>query len=214
VFVSYAREDERLRDKLSDHLGGLRTGGYISESNDGQIVPGQEWTPEIIRRLDEADIILLLVTSSFLGSEYIGRVELGRALERHRRGEAIVIPVILKPADWQSTGLEGLQALPKDGKAVSTWSDQDAAFLNIAQGCVVRSTTGVPAKDEPISYWRVVAGGAGADRVAGALVPLPAAVMPGGYVRRAGRRFNVSLPAPACGGSAASDELSRSGGGW
>jgi hypothetical protein len=134
VFVSYAREDEQLRDKLSDHLGGLRTGGYISEWNDGQIVPGQEWAPEISRRLDEADIILLLVTSSFLGSEYIGKVELARALERHRRGEAIVIPVILKPADWQSTGLKGLQALPKDGKAVSTWSDQDSAFLNIAQG--------------------------------------------------------------------------------
>jgi len=134
VFVSYAREDERLRDKLSNHLGGLRTGGYISEWNDGQIVPGQEWAPEIIRRLDEADIILLLVTSSFLGSEYIGRVELVRALERHRHGEAIVIPVILRPADWQSAGLEGLQALPKNGKAVSTWSDQDAAFVDIAHG--------------------------------------------------------------------------------
>lgn len=134
VFVFYAREDRRLRDKLSDHLGGLRTGGYISEWSDGQLVPGQEWAAETIRRLDEADIILLLVTSSFLGSEYIGRVELARALERHRRGEAIVIPVILKLADWQSAGLEGLQVLPKEGKAVSTWSDQDAAFLNIAQG--------------------------------------------------------------------------------
>lgn len=134
VFVSYARKDEQLRDKLFDHLGGLRSGGYISQWSDGQIVPGQEWAPEIIRRLDEADIILLLVTASFLGSDYIGRVELVRALERHRRGEAIVIPVILRPADWQTAGLEGLQALPKDGKAVSTWSDQDTAFLDIAQG--------------------------------------------------------------------------------
>jgi len=134
VFVSYARKDEELRDKLFDHLGGLRSGGYISAWSDGQIVPGQEWAPEIIRRLDEADIILLLVTSSFLGSDYIGRVELVRALERHRRREAIVIPVILRPADWQTAGLEGLQALPKDGKAVSTWSDQDTAFLDIAQG--------------------------------------------------------------------------------
>ena len=134
MFVSYARKDEGLRDKLFDHLGGLRAGGYISAWSDGQIVPGQEWAPEIIRRLDEADIILLLVTASFLGSDYIGRVELVRALERHRRGEAIVIPVILRPADWQTAGLEGLQALPKDGKAVSTWSDQDTAFLDVAQG--------------------------------------------------------------------------------
>jgi hypothetical protein len=134
VFVSYARKDERLRDKLSDHLGGLRTGGYISEWNDGQIVPGQEWPDEIIRRLHVADIILLLVTSSFLGSEYIGRVELAHALERHRRHEAIVIPVILKPADWQTAGLGTLQALPKGGKAVSTWPDQDDAFVDIARG--------------------------------------------------------------------------------
>ena len=134
VFVSYAHEDEGMRKKLYDHLGGLRHGGYIKDWSDGQIVPGHEWEPEVIRRLDEADIILLLVTASFLGSEFIGRVELARALERHRHGEAIVIPVILKPADWQSAGLAGLQALPKDGKAVSTWPDHDAAYLDIAQG--------------------------------------------------------------------------------
>jgi O-acetyl-ADP-ribose deacetylase (regulator of RNase III) len=134
VFISYAHEDRGMRKKLYDHLGGLRYGGYIKDWSDGQIVPGHEWGPEITRRLDEADIILLLVTSSFLGSEFIGRVELTRALERHRHGEAIVIPVILKPADWQSAGLAGLQALPKDGKAVSTWPDHDAAYLDIAQG--------------------------------------------------------------------------------
>jgi O-acetyl-ADP-ribose deacetylase (regulator of RNase III) len=134
VFVSYARDDRQLYKRLSDHLGGLRHGGYICEWSDGQIIPGQEWAPEIIRQLDEADIILLLITSSFLGSEFIGRVELTRALERHRGGEAIVIPVILKPADWQSAGLEGLQALPKDGKPASTWPDRDAAYVDIAQG--------------------------------------------------------------------------------
>jgi O-acetyl-ADP-ribose deacetylase (regulator of RNase III) len=134
VFVSYAHEDEGMRKKLYDHLGGLRNGGYIKDWSDGQIVPGHEWEPEIMRRLDEADIILLLVTASFLGSEFIGKVELTKALERHRRGEAIVIPVILKPADWQSTDLAGLKALPKDGKAVSTWPDHDAAYVDIAQG--------------------------------------------------------------------------------
>jgi O-acetyl-ADP-ribose deacetylase (regulator of RNase III) len=134
VFVSYARQDEELRSRLHDHLGGLRYGGYIKDWSDGQIIPGQEWAPEIIRRLDEADIILLLVTASFLGSDFIGKVELARALERHRSGQAIVIPVILRPADWQSAGLDGLQGLPTDGKAVSSWPDHDAAYLDIAHG--------------------------------------------------------------------------------
>lgn len=134
VFVSYARKDEQLLEKLRDHLGGLRTGGYIKDWTDGRIVPGQEWEPEITRRLDEADIILLLITSSFLGSEFIGRVELSRALDRHRHGEAVVIPVILRPADWQSTDLAGLQALPKGAKAVTTWADTDAAYVDVAHG--------------------------------------------------------------------------------
>ena len=119
---------------LHDHLGGLRNGGYIKEWYDGEIMAGQEWAPAIKRQLDDADIILLLVTSGFLGSDFIGRVELTRALERHRHGEAIVIPVILKPADWQSTDLSDLEALPKDGQAVSTWPDQDAAYVDIARG--------------------------------------------------------------------------------
>lgn len=134
VFFSYAHDDEPLRKKLSNHLGGLRHSGYISEWSDGQIIAGQEWSPEIIQQLDKADIILLLVTSSFLGSEFIGRVELARALDRHRRRAAIVIPVILKPADWQSTDLGKLQALPAHGRAVSTWPDPDTAYVDIAQG--------------------------------------------------------------------------------
>jgi anti-sigma regulatory factor (Ser/Thr protein kinase) len=134
VFVSYAHEDRDLRDKLADHLTALRMRGYIELWSDGQIIPGQEWVPEINRRLDQADIILLLVTSGFLGSEFIGRVELVTALERHDRGEAIVIPVILKAVDWQVAGLAKLQGLPTDGKAVSSWSDIDAAYLDVAQG--------------------------------------------------------------------------------
>src|SRR5258708_29238296 len=130
VFVSYAREDEELLRKLRDHLGGMRAGGYIKDWSDGQIVPGQEWEPEIIRWLDEADIILLLITSGFLGSEFIKKIELARALQRHRRGGAISIPVSLQPADWQSTGLR--QALPKDGKPVTALPDPDTAYVNTA----------------------------------------------------------------------------------
>jgi hypothetical protein len=66
VFVSYARKDEGLRDKLFDHLGGLRAGGYISAWSDGQIVPGQEWAPEIIRRLADIQAAIDAVRSHLL----------------------------------------------------------------------------------------------------------------------------------------------------
>ena len=67
-------------------------------------------------------------------SDYCYDVEMKRALERHKSGEARVIPIILRPCDWQSSPFARLQSLPRDGKAIMFWQNQDEAFLVIAQG--------------------------------------------------------------------------------
>jgi hypothetical protein len=74
------------------------------------------------------------VSAGFLASPYCGDVELNRALERHASGDACVIPVILRPADWTTTALGHLQALPANAKPVTNWSNRDEAFLSIALG--------------------------------------------------------------------------------
>jgi tetratricopeptide (TPR) repeat protein len=134
LFYSYAHEDEELRDELKKHLTLLHREGVISEWHDRAIVPGQEWDEEIKTQLDEADIILLLVSPDFLASDYIHRVELTRALERHDRGEAVVIPVILRQCQWQRTPLAKLQALPKNARPIKRWKDRDEAFDDVAEG--------------------------------------------------------------------------------
>ena len=57
-----------------------------------------------------------------------------RALERHKEGKGLVIPVILRPVMWKNAPFGSLQALPKDGKPVSTWPDFDSAFVDITEG--------------------------------------------------------------------------------
>ena len=57
-----------------------------------------------------------------------------RAMERHEAKEARVIPIILKPVDWSGATFGKLQALPKNAKPITTWSNRDEAFLNVAQG--------------------------------------------------------------------------------
>jgi hypothetical protein len=42
-----------------------------------------------------------------------------------------VVPIILRPCDWQHSPLKDLQCLPRDGKAVTEWDNPDAAFLDI-----------------------------------------------------------------------------------
>lgn len=131
LFYSYSHRDEDLRRRLQDHLAVLKWNGRIAEWNDRDIEAGAEWETEIDQHLSGADIILLLVSASFLASPYCQSVELNKALERHARGEARVIPVILRPCRWQSTPFARLQATPKDAKPVAAWPDPDAAFDDV-----------------------------------------------------------------------------------
>lgn len=134
VFYSYAHEDEALRDALEKHLSLLRRSGHVVSWHDRCIGAGDEWREEIDAHARSAQIILLLISPDFVASDYCYDVEMKLALERHARHDAIVIPIILRPVDWSGAPFAPLQALPRDGKAVTTWSDRDEAFANVAQG--------------------------------------------------------------------------------
>ncbi len=134
LFYSYAREDESLREQLEKHLGGLRREGLIAEWYDRQIVAGTDWAYAVSEHLRTASVILLLISSDFLASDYCSSIEMQQALERHKVGEARVIPVILRPVDWQGAPFAHLQCLPPDAKPVTTWRNRDEAFLAVARG--------------------------------------------------------------------------------
>jgi hypothetical protein len=134
VFFSYSHADETLRDELAKHLKLLQRQGVIQAWHDRQITPGGEWKGEIDAHLESARIILLLVSPDYMASDYCWDVETKRAMERHEAGEAMVIPIALRPVDWHGAPFGKLQGLPKDIKPVTSWPNQDEAFLNIAQG--------------------------------------------------------------------------------
>ncbi len=134
IFISYAHEDELLRQRLEAHLSLLRRQGLIADWHDRQIMPGAEWAQEIDEHLETASIILLLISPDFLASDYCYDKEMQRALERQKLGEVRVIPTLLRPCDWQTSPFAHLQCLPHDGKAATTWQNPDEAFSAIAQG--------------------------------------------------------------------------------
>lgn len=134
IFCCYAHQDETLLNKLRTHLKPLQREGIIEVWHDRDISPGEEWEQEINEHLNKAQIILLLVSPDFLDSEYCYSIEMKHAIERHKKGEVRVIPVILRWSDWHGTQLRDLQALPTDGKPVKSWSDLDEAFYNVSGG--------------------------------------------------------------------------------
>ncbi len=134
LFYSYAREDEMFCDELEKHLSLLQRQGIIMTWYDRLIQPGTRWAQSIDYHLNVASIVLLLVSPDFLASDHCFQVEMHHALERHKLGEATVIPVILRPVDWQGASFAHLQCLPHDGKPVTEWENRDAAYRDIVRG--------------------------------------------------------------------------------
>lgn len=101
------------------------------------VLPGTEWELERDSRLHAAHIILLLVSADFVSSPEHYEQEVLPAIERHHKGEARVIPIILRPFPWQETPLGKLLPLPDGGKPVTdevSWKTPDHAFLNAVRG--------------------------------------------------------------------------------
>lgn len=136
IFCCYAHKDGVLQDQLVKHLEPLRRTGQVTTWYDRELLPGMEWKQEIDRHLNTSDIVLLLVSPNFMSSDYCYSIEMQKALERHERGEARVIPVILRPVNWKETPIWKLQALPTDGKPIVGWRDRDEAFQDVLKGVI------------------------------------------------------------------------------
>lgn len=148
VFFSYSHRDEDLRNELEIHLATLKRQGVIRTWHDRRISAGKNFDGEIDSNLEAADIILLLVSPYFIASDYCYNIEMNRALERHDRGEARIIPVILHPCEWQHTPFGRLRATPTDGKPVSKFPNPHDAFLEISKD-IRRVSEELSAKQKP-----------------------------------------------------------------
>ena len=133
VFFSYSHDDERYRDQLEKHLALLKREGLIESWHDRRITAGSPIDREIDQQLEQADVVLLLVSASFLASDYCYSIEMQRAMERHARKEATVIPVVVRPCDWKSAPFGNLMAVPRDGRPIVTWANYDEAYTDVAR---------------------------------------------------------------------------------
>lgn len=134
VFLSYAHQDEKFQKELDEHLGALKHENLIEAWWDHQILPGSNWSEEIAQHLEEADLILLLVSSAFLNSTYCYEKEMRRAIERHEAGTARVLPILLRSCHWKPAPFAKLQGLPRGMKAIASWptrSKRDAVWAEI-----------------------------------------------------------------------------------
>ena len=155
VFVAYAHADEHHRQELEKHLALAKRLGLIADVwHDRKIMAGTHWEGDIDQHLNSADLILLLISADFMASDYCYEKEMKRALQREAAGEAIVIPVMVRPCDWKGAQFDHLQGLPTDFKAIVLWDPIDLGYTNVAQGirdAVERHQQGLIAHPVPIA---------------------------------------------------------------
>jgi TIR domain len=133
VFVSYAHEDRPHLDQFRRHTAGLRRHDRVKFFDDKAIRAGQRWRPKLAKQLDEADIVVLLVTASFVDSEFCYDVEFKRALEREATDGCIIIPVNVGPVDLDADDpLSNIQYVPQDPPITERSSGQESAWTEVA----------------------------------------------------------------------------------
>lgn len=76
LFISYSHLDGEWLKQLRTHLSGLEQEGVIEFWDDGMLVKGEKWKPQIEKVLADCIGGVLLVSPDFLGSAFITDVEL------------------------------------------------------------------------------------------------------------------------------------------
>ncbi|HZF49807.1 MAG TPA: toll/interleukin-1 receptor domain-containing protein [Polyangiaceae bacterium] len=135
VFISYSRADKEWKERLVKHLGVLKRQGLLDIWDDSRIAAGESWKQEIEKAIDRASVVVLLLSADFLSSEFVWNEEIPRILRRRQSEGLRILPLLLKPCDYD--GVDWICALqrPLEGRALSACSkhDREAAFAGLAK---------------------------------------------------------------------------------
>src|SRR5690242_11139440 len=132
IFFSFVPEDRNFYKQIRQHLRQLERDGRIHCNSSEDLGAGKEPKREMPRLLEHAAIIALLISPAYLDTDEQYQ-ELTRAMERHQAMEARVVPILLRPGDYEDAPFARLQVLPTNRQPISQWNGQsDAAFKEIA----------------------------------------------------------------------------------
>ena len=144
-FISYAHVDEKYKVALKNHFAPKINYGNVDKVwYDSEIKPGSPWNEEIREHLNEANVIIMLLSADFLSSDYIQEVEFSIALKRHNNGEALVIGVVVRECDWENTPLKDFQLLSTDMAISRRKGKRDIVYTKIVNDIMLAAENFVP----------------------------------------------------------------------
>lgn len=97
---------------------------------DRQIDAGQRWEQEIGNEITRSALAIVLLSPSFLASEYAMEKEMPAILARQDR---VVVPIVVRPCRADKLELGEIQAILPNGKAVSQHERADDAWMEVTR---------------------------------------------------------------------------------
>jgi len=121
VFISYAHQDRKWKDRLLTHLAPLIRYEKLSVWDDGQIPPGTKWLDEIASALSRARVAVLLVTPNFLASRFIAEDELPPLLQAAEKEGLRILWISVSACHFEVTAINDYQSVNNPARPLDTY---------------------------------------------------------------------------------------------
>lgn len=102
IFISYSKSDIKYRDEFKKHFFPLKRQSLIDTFDDSDLGFG-EWNSAILKKIEECDIFVCLVSIDFLNTGYIIDTELPHAIKHNKE----IVPIKIRDCDWSDFIVDG-----------------------------------------------------------------------------------------------------------
>jgi hypothetical protein len=134
VFVSYSHLDKDYLIDIQRHFKPFLS--KIDFWDDTKIQPGQKWKEEIRKAIKETKVAILLISTDFLGSEFIASDELPPLLKAAEEDGAVILSIILKPCLFEEfPELNQYQAMNPPSRTIlkMNYEEKEELYVNVVR---------------------------------------------------------------------------------
>lgn len=122
-----APQDLSLLASWENHLRPLQLAGQIFFWSEQMLLPGEDRLQHLLRHLDQADVIIFLVSADLFASEECFTF-INYALQRCQTSSLNIIPLLIRQVAWRESPLGVFTCLPGNGIPVKMWGDEDEGW--------------------------------------------------------------------------------------
>jgi len=132
IVCVYTQNDESFYRELQTCLSLWQREKYIQWL---EIPAGSDRERTMQAHLQQADLILLLISPDFFAKDYCYSA-MKTSLQEHARRQMPVVPILARASAWKESACGGLHPLPADEQPIAQWTYPEQAYEEIRFGLV------------------------------------------------------------------------------